>query len=124
MTLLIAAALLFLIGCNGLTSDKVKPFIAGTYISSWKTAFSIAVDTMNISAISAGGSEGYIIVRRTHLQFINAVKKREPEYSISKWQGSYNPGDKTIVVQNNGRVISFDPDNKVLRMGNIVYRKL
>jgi len=122
MILIISSVVTFLFGCNSFT-DKVKPFVPGTYIATWKTAFSVAVDTMNISAPS-GGSETFSIVRRTHLQFTNAAKKREPEYSISKWQGTYNTNDKTLVVQSNGRIISFDPDNKVLRMGAIVYRKL
>lgn len=113
------------VGCDGLLhSDNVKPFIPGIYLASWKTTFSVAVDTMQIAAVSSNGSEGYLITRRTHLQFINASKKREPEYSITKWIGSYNATDKTILVPVNGRVLSFDPDNKLLCMGSIVYRKL
>ena len=115
---------IFLIGCSTFNSDKVKGFIPGTYLSSWKTAFSNAVDTMQITAISENGSEGFLIIRRTHLEFTGAAKKRAPEYSITKWIGSYSATAKTIVVEKNGRVISLDPDNKSLRMGNIVYRKL
>jgi hypothetical protein len=116
---------IFLMGCNGiLNSDKVKPFIPGTYLATWKTSLSNAVDTMTIAAVAENGSEGYLITRRTHLQFINAAKKRAPEYSITKWVGSYNATDKNIVVNMNGRVLSFDPDNKLLRMGSIVYKKL
>jgi ribosomal protein L28 len=116
---------IFLMGCNGLiNADKVKPFIPGTYLASWKTSFSNAVDTMLIAPVTENGSEGYLITRRTHLQFINAANKRAPEYSITKWTGSYNHQDKTIVVQSNGRVLSFDPSANVMRMGNIVYRKL
>jgi hypothetical protein len=115
----------FLLGCGGLAnSDKVKPFIPGTYLASWKTSFSNAVDTMTIAAVAENGSEGYLITRRTHLQFINAAKKRAPEYSITKWIGSYNAADKNIVVNTNGRVLSFDPDNKLLWMGSIIYKKL
>ena len=113
------------IGCDGLIhSDNVKPFIPGIYLASWKTSFSNAIDTMSIAAVSENGSEGFLIIRRTHLNFINAAKKREPEYSITKWMGSYNATDKTIVVNSTGRILSFDPDNKLLRMGSIVYRKL
>jgi hypothetical protein len=115
----------FTLGCNGLLhSDIVKPFIPGTYHASWKTAFSNAVDTMQISSASEGGSEGYLIIRRTHLEFTNAAKKRGPEYSITNWMGRYNETDKTIVVNANGRVLSFDPANKTLKMGVIIYTKL
>ena len=120
----VLTGLMFLLGCNGFNSDKVKPSIPGTYYASWKTSFSVAVDTMQIAVVSENGSEGYLIVRRTHLQFINDAKKRAPEYSITKWAGAYNATDKTLVVQSNGRIIRFDPENKCLRMGSIVYRKL
>jgi len=122
--IMILTAMIFFIGCGTFNSDKVKPFIPGTYLASWKTSFGVAVDTMQITAVSENGSEGYLIVRRTHLQFINAAKKRAPEYSITKWVGSYNTADKNILIQSNGRVLNFDPDNKIVRMGAIVYRKL
>jgi hypothetical protein len=113
------------IGCDGLLhTDNVKPFIPGIYLASWKTSFSTAVDTMSIAAVAENGSEGFLITRRTHLDFINAAKKRAPEYSITKWVGAYNAADKTLIVQSNGRVLNFDPDNKLMRMGSIVYKKL
>ena len=117
--LIVVTVAIFLLGCNGF-SDKVNLFIPGTYLASWKTAFSIAIDTMTI----AGDGEGFLITRRTHLQFINAAKQRAPEYSITKWQGNYSASDKTLIVRTNGRVMNFDPNNKILRMGAIVYRKL
>ena len=124
MITFLTLAILF-IGCDGLLhSDNVKPFIPGIYLASWKTSFSTAVDTMHIASVSEKGSEGYLITRRTHLQFINAAKKRAPEYSITKWVGNYNSSDKTIVVPVNGRVLSFDPENKILKMGAIIYKKL
>jgi hypothetical protein len=122
--ILILTAIVFLFGCKAFNSDNVKPFIPGTYLSSWKTSFSHAVDTMSIALSIENGSEVYSITRRTHLDFIGLAKKRTPEYSITKWTGSYNASAKTLIVNSNGRVISFDPDNKTLRMGNIIYRKL
>jgi hypothetical protein len=123
--IIVLVVVVVLMGCNGLMNpDKVKPFIPGTYYASWKTSFSNAVDTITITPVSEKGSEGFLIVRRTHLQFINAPKKREPEYSITKWQGTYDASNKNVVVLANGRVLNFDPDNKLLRMGSIVYKKL
>ena len=113
------------IGCDGLIhTDNVKPFIPGIYLTSWKTSFSTAIDTMLIASVSEKGSELYSITRRTHLEFINAAKKREPEYSITKWTGSYNAADKTIVIQSNGRILSFGPSANVMRMGAVTYKKL
>lgn len=122
MMLLVTITTLLLLSCREF-SDRVKTSIPGTYMASWKTTFSVAVDTLTITVSSTGG-DAYFIVRRTHLQFINAAKNREPEYAISKWQGYYRPTDKTIIVQVNGRILSFNPESKSLRMGNLVYRKL
>jgi len=64
----VLTVIVFLFGCNGLLhSDSVKPFIPGTYLASWKTSFSNAVDTMTITAVSENGSQGFLITRRTHL---------------------------------------------------------
>ena len=101
-------AILILAGCNGLmNADKVKAFIPGTYYASWKTSFSIAVDTMLITPLSDNGSEGYLITKRTHYQFLHGVPKRAPEYRITKWVGEFNAAQKTIVVPVNGRILTF-----------------
>lgn len=125
MMLLMLGVLLLLLGCNGLLpSDKVKPFIPGVYYASWKTAFVMAVDTMTIAPVTENGSEGFLITRRTQLQFIHKGMKRAPEYSIAKWTGTYNANGKTLVLQPNGRVLYFDPEKKLMQMGTVVYRKL
>lgn len=116
---------ILMMGCNGLLHpDTVKPFIPGTYSAAWKTPFSESRDTLLIAAGSENGSEGFLITRRTQLTFTNAAKKRAPEYSIAKWTGTYNTTDKTLLINGNGRVLSFDPTGKTMRMGVIIYKKL
>ncbi len=115
----------FALGCNWLLhSDTVKPFIPGTYSAAWKTPFSESRDTLLIDPVTENGSEGFLITRRTQLLFTNAAKKRAPEYSITKWTGSYNATDKTLLINGNGRILSFDPAGKTMRMGVIIYKKL
>ncbi len=117
--------ILLLQSCNSLFNpDNVKGFIPGVYCTTWTTAFSEARDTLLIETITRQGSEGYIITRRTHVDFMNAAKKREPEYSIVKWTGTYDAINKIIQINNNGRVLSFDINKKEMKMGVVTYKKL
>lgn len=125
MLCLITIATFLLISCNGLLKqDEVKRFIPGTYISNWKTEFNQSVDTMTIEPLVQNGSEGYLIIRRTNVSYFNTQRKRNPEYKIVKWTGSYNLENKTVFINNNARQLSFDPVNKEMKMGTITYRKL
>ncbi len=125
MMLLLLSMVILLLGCDGLLHrDLVKPFMPGVYYASWKTNFSVATDTLQIVPVNENGSGGYLIIRRMHAQFMNAAHQRTPEYAFVKWQGIYDARSKTLVVQPNGRVLRFDPVNKTLQMGVIVYKKL
>ena len=116
---------LLLVSCNDLfKSDKVKDFIPGTYRSEWSTEFSESIDTLLIQPLMKEGSDTYTITRRTRVVFHKDSRKRNPEYKIARWTGSYDPGAKTVVVNNNGRVLSFDPVHKEMKMGTTAYRKL
>ena len=115
---------LFLVGCNGLfKSDDVKNFIPGTYSAAWSTEFSESRDTLLIAPMMKQGSETYTITRRTHVTYTPA-RKRDPEYKIARWTGSYDEGAKIVVVMNNGRVLSFDPVAGEMKMGITTYKKL
>lgn len=123
--ILLFSFILLLQSCNSIFNpDNVKDFIPGVYCTAWTTAFSQSRDTLLIETITQQGSEGYIITRRTHVDFINAAKKREPEYSIVKWRGTYDASNKTVLINNNGRVLSFDTNKKEMKMGVVVYKKL
>lgn len=123
--MLLFSLTLLLQSCNSIFNpDNVKSFIPGVYCTAWKTAFSEARDTLNIETITLQGSEGFIITRRTHVDFMNAAKKREPEYTIIKWTGTYDASNKTLLINNNGRVLSFDTNKKEMKMGVVTYKKL
>lgn len=116
---------LLLISCNNLiSSDNIKNSIPGTYSSSWTTEFSESIDTLLIEPLMKQGSDTYSITRRTHVSFFKDARNRNPEYKIARWTGSYDPRSKTVVVNNNARVLSFDPVNKEMKMGTKAYRKL
>ena len=114
-----------LFGCTFFSSqDNVKAFIPGTYISTWVSQFSEARDTIQITPIVQKGSEGFLITRRTYLNFINAASKRSPEYKIVHWNANYDNQNKSLFINNNGKVLFFDPGKKEMKMGVITYKKL
>lgn len=124
-TILIACLVVVLLSCDNLNkSDNVKSFIPGTYSSEWETEFNKTKDTLLVQELTQSGSETYQITRRSQVVFINAAKNRPPEYRLIKWAGTYDSKTKTIFINNNGRVLSFDPTKAIMWMGTIMYKKL
>jgi hypothetical protein len=123
--LIFTCLVMAIIGCNGLTqSDTVKEFIPGTYSAEWQTELNTTRDTLSLQALTQDGSATYLIIRRSQVTFINAAKNRPPEYRLVKWAGTYDSKTKTIFINNNGRVLSFEPQKEILWMGTIKYKKL
>ncbi len=124
-TFLLAGLIIVLLSCNSLTeTDTVKVFIPGTYSAEWATEYNQTKDTLLLEPLTLNGSETFQITRRSKVEYINAAKERLPEYKISKWSGTYDAKTKTIFINNNGRVLSFDPKKDILWMGTIRYAKL
>lgn len=112
-------------GCGQLLNrNNVKDFAAGTFVSSWQTAYSQSRDTIQIEPTASEGSETFLIVRRTLTEYSGNEKKRAPSYKIVKWTGVYMSESKVITIQNNGRMLSFNPAEKTMTMGVTVYKKL
>ena len=106
------------------SNEKVRDFIPGTYSGAWSSSYSQTRDTLLIEPLTEDGSITYSITRRTFIDYSTATRKKDPEYKIVKWTGSYNPGAKTVVIENSGRILSFDPDKQEMKMGIVVYKKL
>ena len=116
--------LILLVSCNPGTETKVREFIPGTYITEWDNGFSTARDTILLKPAPAEGGDSYSIIRRTfYRQPVNG-KTLSPKYKIVRWTGSLDIKNKTVVIDKNGRVLSFDPEKKEMRMGSAVYKKL
>ena len=117
--------LLVLSSCELVGSkDAVQPFVPGTYCSEWSSEFSATRDTLLIRAVGARDPLLYQVTRRTFHRYEAAMKKRPPEYKVEQWMATYAQREKVLLVHKNGRVLSFDPDRKEMRMGVTVYKKL
>jgi hypothetical protein len=116
--------LILLVSCNPGTETRVREFIPGTYITEWDNGFSTARDTILVKPAPAEGGDSYSIIRRTfYRQSVNG-KTLNPKYKIARWTGRFNQQDMTVVINKNGRILSFDPDKKEMRMGSAIYKKL
>jgi hypothetical protein len=115
LPLLMMTIVLVFIRC----STQVKDFIPGTYTTEWTTEFTEARDTVLIEPSDKAGSGTYQITRRTYMLY-----QTKPQYKLAHWTGIFNSSNKTIIINNNGRVLSFDPSNKEMKMGSTTYKKL
>jgi hypothetical protein len=117
---LVTACYLLLLGCSLFSSkEPIRDFIPGTYCSEWTTEFTEARDTMLIEPLTKEGSSIYQIIRRTYMLY-----QKKPQYKLVHWTGTFNSGNETIIINNNGRILSFDPANKEMKMGSTTYKKL
>ena len=114
-------ALLILLGglLPGSCGTKFRDDIPGTYAAAWSTEFTEARDTIIIKPVPAHGSIVYSITRKTYMLFL-----KKPEFKMVHWTGTFNDENKTIIINNNGRVLSFDPAGNEMSMGATVYKKL
>ncbi len=110
----------FFISCQDIIrKEAVRSFIQGTYVTEWQNEFSKARDTLIISSQNGEGSESYTITRR-----IAYVYNGQPGYKLVRWMGIYNESNNTIVINNIGRVLSFDPNKKECKTGTTTYKKI
>jgi hypothetical protein len=112
---------LLLAGCY--KDDNVKEFVTGTYITEWKNEFNESRDTIIIEPLTNAGSKTYKITRKTFFHYTN-LRKRKSEYKVLRWTGCYDEKQKTVMIHNSGRILSFDPAKFEMKMGTITYKKL
>jgi len=109
------SSLIFLYRC----STPVKDYIPGTYTTEWITEFANARDTIQIQPLPKDGSSVYQVTRRTYY-----VYQQKPSYKLVHWTGTFNSASKTITINSNGRILSFDPSHNEMKMGSTTYKKL
>lgn len=100
-------------------TQPVKDYIPGVYTAEWTTEFTEARDTFAIENSVRQGSGIYQITRRIYMLY-----QKKPQYKLVHWTGTYNNTNKTIIVNKNGRILSFDPANNEMKMGSTTYKKL
>lgn len=120
IALIITAYCLVVAGCNVFSpGEAVRDAIPGVYAAEWVTEFTVARDTILIEPAVRAGSGTYQITRRTAMLY-----QHKPQYKIVHWTGVFNSRNKTIVINNNGRILSFEAAGGRMKMGSTMYKKL
>jgi len=113
-----AMAVLLITACN---TDKTKGFIAGTYVSSGETKYSVSNDTL---VIDPSTSNNYLIHRKTGFNIVKDGKKGKRQYETEEWRAVYDEGTKSLMEVGKGKLITFYPDENRLAVGERAYKKL
>jgi hypothetical protein len=107
-------------GCKG-EAGKVQDFIPGTYVNQARGAYSVAKDTLLISAEREGH---YRLERRTAYQAVREGKLLPERHKVAVYEAVYDPVKLELSAPQSGRVFRFDRDKGVLLIHQAVYRKL
>ena len=116
---------LIIASCNSIltSDDNIQSFLPGTYVRYLEGEYSIGHDTLIITESNQKGNT-YTIVR--HLSYQKIIEKAlHPEaYKTEEWAAIYNPTDKVLVEQKEGRILSFVPEKNMLLFGSAEYKKV
>ena len=109
--------------CQEFEKDHIRPFIEGTYVSSYATRYSKGNDTLEISALSKDGNN-YHVNRYVTYQRIMSGKLLAKESKQEQWLCIYKATDRILYETKAGKIISFIPEEDKLMVGNTPYRKI
>jgi hypothetical protein len=116
-SIVFVCALIIAAGC-GNTADP----ISGVYVMSFKNEFSIATDTMVISAYNSSANT-YQVERRDGYHRIREGKVLPKEFKKAKWMATFDK--EKLVLQEGafGRQIYLKEDGRSLEFGG-TYQKI
>ena len=123
--LFIPLCLLLIYGCDIITSkDQVKGFIPGIYIRHYSDVYTDSYDTIAIQPVTPGGSDGYVITKKSRFEKLNDDGKKLPGHLLKHWTGTYDHKTKTIWLPSSGKRMYFDPAKGELKIGAEPYKKI
>jgi hypothetical protein len=109
---------LCLTACN-----KIKESLPGTYINHTAGSYSIAFDTLVISAAS-DEENSFLIERKVSFQKIRHGILQSKEYHLENWLSIYDDKTKVLTETKRGRVLTYVSEKKKLYLNNSVYQKI
>lgn len=115
------------ISCSSLhkryATDKLKSFMAGTYIRAFSGDYSYGKDTLIIEKPDMGNN--YFIIQ--HKISYQQIKNRQPlpvEYKTENWTALFNEQTNVLEEQTKGKRLSFLPGEKALLLGGSKFKKI
>lgn len=127
LKLLSSALIIAFISCNGtqnrIATEKVKSFIAGTYIRTFEGEYSKGDDTLIIDQPDENNNY-YRIQHKMSYQQIKDKKPLPVEYKTENWTAIFNEQTNVLEEQKKGKRLSFLPDEKALLLGGSKFKKI
>lgn len=111
------AALLVLVSCQ----NKTKSFMEGVYVSYETGEYSISKDTLVIRKFA---EDEYQIIRKSTFQTIRNGKLQPQQQKIREYMGRFEPKTKVLVLDAQGKQITFFLDKGSLLFAQRVYTKV
>ena len=108
-----------------LFSGKILPktiSIEGTYASYESGEYSISKDTLVI--IAYGDQGDYQVIRKSGFQTVRNGKLQPKEQKIREYIGRFDPNTKVLIIDAQGKKISFFPDKNSLLLMQREYHKV
>lgn len=114
---------LVLAGCRDAASDKVRAFIPGMYVRQIHNEFTNGADTLVIKEHDNKAGV-YLIDKMERLQKHIDGRAFTPKYETAKWTAVYDEKLHQLIVQNQGRILLFDPAKNQLMSNRTLYEKV
>ena len=110
-------------GCS-VPKDETKEFIVGVYATNIRDSVSIVNDTFFISPLTSSARDQYSIRNKASYQQTLDGKIKPIQNKTHQWTGTFDEKGGTVVINETGAIIAFDPDSNEMKLGSITYKKL
>lgn len=121
LMMLAAFALVWFTAAKLLKRNKVEDWITGVYIRLVSNDFSQGADTLTITKKS---SSQFLIKRRSSYRLLLDGQVFDPEYKTEDWLGVYDDRTQLLHEQQHGKVLSFQPGERTMKVGTAEYKKI
>lgn len=112
-----------LLAACGLVKEDTREFVSGTYVTSFKDSLAIVNDTFYINVLTTSGSDQYAVINSMSFQQTIDGHVQPLQRKTHKWTGNYDAKNKTILVNQTGVILAFDPANQEMKLGTVSYKK-
>lgn len=112
-----------LTACNNNSGSAIIDFIPGTYVNQAQSRYSVANDTLIITAVKSNNNI-YQITRKTGYRRITDAKPQPLQHQIKHWSGTWDQQKQILELWQTHAFYIFQPDKNSLLNGVSEYRKL
>jgi len=116
--LIVLLAILFVRCKSGSNKD-----VSGIYTNESKSEYSIASDTLIITAINKE-NKSYLIEHHTGFKRIKNKELQTKQFKQEKWEASWNEDTKVLSETDLGRQLTLKPDNVTFVIKDSEFRKI